>query len=187
MRHFQKIADIDPVPLLHAVMRQPELWNQNRTRTYHEQSAHRAIDDILLRYNEFEEGQDFVDRVCANIRCVNMPAFGILSQAQPIVFGLMARVSGEHLGRVFISRIKPGSSIPPHSDRIPPAEEAFPDRIVPAVYYKRYQIALKASPGIVFQAGAESVFMAPGEIWWFDNCVEHTVINWSDPLELVLH
>lgn len=188
MRYFQKIADVDPMPLLHALARNPTLWNGNRTRTMHPQSAHRVVDDILLRYNRYEEGDDFVKVVCADLTAINMPAFAHLSQAQSIVFSLMARVYGEHLGRVFISRMAPGVSIPPHTDRIPPAEEAFPDRVPPAVYYSRYQIALQAQPGIIFRAGDESVYMAPGEVWWFDNCVEHEVINNSadDRISMVI-
>lgn len=188
MRHFEKIATIDPMPLLHGVMRNPGLWNSNKTRTSHPQSAHRVVDDILLRYNDFREGDDFVEKVCSDLACINMPAFSLLPQAQSIVFGLMARVNGEHLGRVFISRMAPGVSIPPHTDRIPPAEIAFPDRMPPAVYYKRYQVALKAAPGVVFRAMDEQVFMAPGEVWWFDNCVEHEVINNSadDRISMVI-
>jgi hypothetical protein len=71
----------------------------------------------------------------------------------------------------------PGISIPWHTDRIPPAEKAFPNRIPPAVYFKRYQIALKALPGVIFRAGEEQIFMAPGEIYWFDNTIEHEVVN----------
>jgi hypothetical protein len=191
MRHFQQIAGgVDVLPLLHAIALQPHLWNADRTRTWHPQSAHRVVDDILLRYNEFnpERGDDFVERVCSEIACVNMPAFAALPQAQPIVFALMARVCGEHLGRVFISRMAPGICIPPHTDRIAPAEEAFPGKVPPAVYFARYQIPLKAQPGVVFRAGDESVFMEPGTVWWFDNCVEHEVQNHSqdDRISLVL-
>ena len=155
MRNFQLIATgVDPLPLLHALALQPDLWNADRTRTWHPQSAHRVIDDILLRYNSFDpDTDDFVERVCADIAAVNMPGFAALPQAVPIVFGLMARVAGEHLGRVFISRMAPGVCIPPHTDRIAPAEEQFPDRIPPAVYYERYQIALQGMPGVVFRAG----------------------------------
>jgi hypothetical protein len=189
MRNFQFIANIDPLPLLHALAIQPRLWNSNTTRTHHAQSAHRVVDDILLRYNAFDpETDDFVERVCSEIPSVNMPGFAALPQAVPIIFGLMARVMGEHLGRVFISRMAPGICIPLHSDRIAPAEEAFPGKMPPAVYYERYQIALKASPGVVFRAGDEEVFMEPGTIWWFNNCVPHEVLNHSgdDRISLVV-
>lgn len=189
MRHFQKIADIDPVPLLHAVMRQPGLWNDPAsTRTRHPMSLHQNIDDIVLRYNEFGDGNDLLDKVSSSVACVNYPAFSALPQAQPIVFWLMARVAGEHLGRVFISRMGPGMTVPRHSDRIPPAEAAFPDRVPPAVYYERYQVALKSAPGVLFRAGGEEVHMAAGEVWWFNNCIEHEVVNNSreDRISLVV-
>lgn len=191
MRYFQQIAaNVDPLPLLHALALQPQLWNAYTTRTYHPQSAHRVVDDILLRYNDFDaaRGDDFVERVCSEIPVVNFPAFAALPQAVPIVFGLMARVMGEHLGRVFISRMAPGVCIPPHTDRIGPAEEAFPDKMPPAVYYDRYQCTLKSQPGVVFRTGDEQVFMEPGTIWWFNNCVEHEVLNHSqdDRISLVI-
>lgn len=189
MRNFEKIAEIDPLPLLHALMRRPHLWNQNTTRTYHPQSAHRVVDDILLRYNDFDrDADDFVERVCSEISVVNLPAFYQLPQAQPIIFGLMGRVYGEHLGRVFISRMAPGVCIPPHTDRIIDAEIAYPEKPIPALYYSRYQVALKAQPGVIFRAGDEQVFMAPGEVWWFDNCVEHEVLNHSqdDRISMVI-
>lgn len=188
MRFFQKIADIDPLPLLHSLALRPHLWNQNTVRTHHPQSAHRVVDDIVLRYNEFAPGDDFVEKVCSEVAVVNYPAFAELPQAAPIVFGLMARVMGEHLGRVFISRMAPGVTIPMHSDRIPPAEEAFPNKMPPATYYDRYQVALQAKSGVVFRAESESVFMAPGEVWWFDNTVQHEVLNHSadDRISLVV-
>jgi hypothetical protein len=189
MRNFQFIATIDPLPLLHAVTLRPDLWNSNTTRTHHAQSAHRVVDDILLRYNAFDPAtDDFVEAVCSEIPSVNMPAFAALPQAVPIVFGLMARVMGEHLGRAFISRMAPGVCIPPHTDRILEAERQFPDKVPPAVYFSRYQIALKASPGVVFRAEDEEVFMEPGTIWWFNNEVVHEVRNHSaeDRISLVV-
>lgn len=190
MRNFQLIATgVDPLPLLHALTLRPELWNNVTTRTHHAQSAHRVIDDILLRYNAFNPAEDdFVETVCSELPAVNHPAFALLPQAVPIVFGLMARVQGEHLGRVFISRMAPGMCIPPHSDRIAEAEALFPEKMPPAEYYERYQIALKASPGVVFRAGDEEVFMEPGTIWWFNNQVVHEVQNNSgdDRISLVV-
>lgn len=181
MHNFLRLAaGVDVAPLLLEIARQPDLWNAHTVRTFHEQSAHRVIDDIVLRYNRFDAGDDFVDAVCSRIEVENYPAFARLLQARLLVNMLMARVNGEHLGRVFISRMRPGVCIPPHTDRIAPAEEAFPDRIIPAIYYDRYHICLQSGPGVYFRSGAESVYMAPGEAWWFQNLEEHEVINNSD-------
>jgi len=190
MRNFLKIAEnIDVLPVLHEIAAQPELWNQYTVRTFHQQSAHRDLDDIVLRYNPFDpRTDDFVEAVCSRIDVVNYPAMARLPLARQLVMNLMARVQGEHLGRVFISRIRPGGGIPLHSDRIPPAEEAFPDRIPPAVYYDRYHLVLQDAPGTVFQCGGEQLYMPPGTAWWFNNQLDHLVVNNSaeDRIHLVV-
>jgi hypothetical protein len=179
VRYFERIAaGIDVEPLLHQLRTQPELWNAVPIRSQYGQ--HKDTDDILLRYNRFDPARDDPrDVVVSSIYCKNYPAWGALPLAMPIVFGLMARVQGVHLGRVFISRLPPEASIPPHSDRDPFTEQEFPERPVPAVYYERYQLTLQAHPGVVFVAGDERVYMEPGTIWWFDNQAEHTVENRS--------
>ena len=147
-RNFLRLHEgLDVVPLLIDLARQPDLWNAYRVRTFHEQSAHRLIDDVILRYNRFDDGDDFVDKVCSRIEVENYPPFARLLPARLICMFLMQRVGGEHLGRVFISRMAPGTAIPPHTDRIAPAEEAFPDRIPPAIYYDHYYVCLQSAPG----------------------------------------
>lgn len=188
MRNFLKVAEsIDVWPALHEIETRPHLWNRYRVRTFHEQSAHRSLDDIILRYNRFDEGDDFVDKVCSRIEVENYPPLAMLPMAHGLVQALMARVQGEHLGRVFISRIRPGIGIPLHSDRIAPAEEAFPSRIIPAVYYDRYHIVLQSQPGVEFRCGDEALYMAPGNAYWFNNQIEHSVANNSaeDRIHLV--
>lgn len=189
MRNFQCLAKgLDTRLLLHELACQPELWNQFTVRTAHPMSAHRVVDDILLRYSRFSTGDDFVEKVCSTLAVATYPAWFKLPSAHPFIFGLMAQVRGVHLGRVMISRVPPGVCIPPHSDRITPAEEAFPDRIPPALYYERYHLCLQAEPGVVFNCGGESAYLAPGEVWWFDNQKEHEVINNSanDRLHLIM-
>lgn len=189
MKNFLKMADgIDVYPLLYAIHRQPHLWNQHSTRTAHQDSVHRGVDDITLRYNKFNRGEDFVEKVCSEIQCVNYPAFAQLPEAIPLVFALMSRVQGEHLGRVLIAKMHPGTIIPIHSDIIPQATKAFPNKIAPAVYYDRYHIVLKSHPGVVFKTGDEEVYMGTGEAWWFDNTKDHEVINNSvdDRIHLII-
>lgn len=189
MRNFQCIAKgLNVSGLLQELLTQPELWNQYTVRTAHPLSAHRVVDDIILRYNTFNKGEDFVERVCAETAVVTYPAWYKLPSAYPFIFGLMTQVRGLHLGRVMISRVPPGVCIPLHSDRISPAEEQFPQRTPSALYYERYHLCLQAEPGILFNCGDECAFMAPGEVWWFDNQKEHEVINNSanDRLHLIM-
>lgn len=191
MRNFVKIAEgQDTVPLILSLTNQPELWNQYKVRTTKEGplSVHKSVDDIVLRYAPYTMGEDFMDKICSQIACVDYPAWHKLPLAQDFIFGLMARVRGVHLGRVMISRVPPGGSIPEHSDRIGPAEEAFPDRIPPALYYERYHLVIQSGPGTLFKCGDEETQMRQGEVWWFDNQVIHSVVNNSalDRLHLVM-
>jgi hypothetical protein len=164
MRNFNLVTQsVDVAPLLNAVMRQPELWDQNTLRTVHPSSPHTQVSDIWLRFNEVTANSaDVVD----DYESVNYPAMFALPQARPIIYSLMALVEGERLGRVLITRLPPGGEIPLHADGGSPAE-----------YYDRYQIPLQVAPGVEFHAGDEAVFMSPGEIWWFNNSKEHKVVN----------
>lgn len=181
MRNFLLMAtNVDVGPLVYAITQQPELWNQFGVRTFHTKSVHRIVDDIILRYNKFDKGDDFVEKVCSELAVENYPAMQKLPQARPLIFTLMTRVEGEHLGRVLIARMPPGTHIPSHTDIIPQASEAFPNKIPPAIYYDRYHLVLKSKAGAIIRAGDEQVHMAQGELWWFDNTKEHEVINNSD-------
>lgn len=173
MRHFTKIGDIDAGPLVLALARRPDLWNQNDLRTKHPGTAHAQADDIWLWFNPTDEPQYVVD----DRQTVPYPAWSELPQARPIVFDLLRRVEGVQLGRVIISRLAPGAVITPHIDGG-----------APATFYTRFQIALQSLPGCVFRAADETVNFRTGEVWMFDNTQEHEVINNSadDRLALIV-
>jgi hypothetical protein len=176
MRNFQCLAaNVDTIPLLNAIMRQPDLWNQNTLRTDHPNTAHAAVDDIWLRFNKIEE--DVPEKVVDDIECINYPAWWRLPQAQALVFDLMRRVGGERLGRVLATRLAPGCKITPHIDGG-----------APAWYYERFHIVLNSAPGCLFRSGDEMVSMQTGQVWWFDNTKEHEVINNSadDRIHLIV-
>lgn len=179
MKNFLKMAEgIDVGPLLYAIMRKPDLWNQFSIRkTFNMHSVHKIADDILLRYNRYEKNEDLSEKACIDLEAVDYPAFAQLPEARPLIFSLMARVQGERLGRALIAKLRPGISIGPHTDIIPQVSEESKKMIPPAVYYDRYHIVLKSSAGNIFRCGDEKVHMATGEVWWFDNTKEHEVIN----------
>jgi Aspartyl/Asparaginyl beta-hydroxylase len=94
-----------------------------------------------------------------------------------MVFGLMGKVEGERLGRVMINRLRPGGRVYPHADT--PAH---------ADYWDRYHVVLQSGPGCLFRCGDETVQMATGECWWFQNALEHEVTNNSadDRIHLII-
>lgn len=174
MRHFQKIAEgVDVFPVVHALQRQPDLWNQNPIRTTHPGTAHSQADDILVWFNDTSDPEVVVN----DREVIAYPAWERLPQLRPVIFNLMRHVEGVRLGRVIITRLAPGREITPHVDGGAPAD-----------WFERYQIALQSLPGCVFRAGDEQVQMKTGEAWWFDNQQEHSVVNNSadDRLALIV-
>ncbi len=175
MRNLTKIFEqMDVVPLLNALAAKPYLWNQNRLRTTFPGSPHAAVDDIWLFFNEVPDDEA---AVIDDISVRPYPAWQELPQVRHLVFDLMRRVEAVQLGRVLITRLPPGKTIPEHADQGAPAE-----------YYERYQIALQSLPGCVFRVGDEAVTFRMGECWHFDNSVPHEVTNNSadDRLALVV-
>lgn len=176
MRNFLKVADgIDVMPLLVALKSNPQLWDQNTLRTCHAETAHSEVSDIWLRFNEIHD--ESVTDVADDHESINYPAFWALPQARTLIFGLMARVEGERLGRCLITKLPPSGRIHPHEDGGSHA-----------AYYERFHIVLQSLPGNVFRCGDESVGMRQGEVWWFDNAIEHEVINNSadDRIHLII-
>lgn len=166
MRNFLRIATgVNVTPLLLALARRPELWNQNTLRTTHPQSPHTQVDDIWLRFNELPPAGEEA-RVMDEHESVNYPAMEVLPEARQLVMQLFAAVAGERLGRALITRLPPGGHIAPHVDGGSHAE-----------YYERHHLVLQSNPESLFRAGDEAVAMVAGEVWWFDNSQEHEVMN----------
>lgn len=169
MKYFYQVAEgVDVAPILHCIAVRPELWNQETVRTAHAGSAHKAVDDILLRFNDLEAYKSSGDAasIMDGLETINFPPMFRLPQVRPVIFDLMRKVEGERLGRVIITRLLRGSQITKHID-----QGAY------AAYYSRYHLMLQNSPGSVFMCGDETCYMAPGTVWWFDTSVEHGVVN----------
>ncbi len=161
MRGFLKIAEnVDMMPVQHALAINDYLWNQNTLRTFHEYTAHGEADDIWLMFN------DTSGEVVNDIQTIPYPAWDVLKPLRAMVLDLMRRVDGVQLGRVIVTRLKPGACITPHVDSGAPVE-----------FYARYQIAIQSLPGAVFRIEDEAVQFKTGEVWMIDNSREHSVVN----------
>lgn len=156
MKNFLQIAaGLDVMPLLLAAQRQPELWNEYNVRR-------EEGDDILLRYNEFNEGDNWDEKVAGSIEVENYPAWALLPQARPMILGTFGRVEGLRLGRVFLLRVNSEDEIAPSGPT--DVESKTP----PHLYYKRYLVSLSANKDSEVQCGGEIVNMIPGSLWWVD-------------------
>lgn len=172
MKNFRKITQgIDTMKLLLAIQRRPELWKEDTYLRDYPQGPFGEVESIMLRFpvksvvETEKELQDHLSRYDQHEN-VDQPAYKVLTEARPMVMNLMAYVGGERLGRVMINKIAPGGRVFPHADTP-----------VHANYWDRFHIVLESSPGVVFRCGEEQVYMAPGEIWWFQNAIEHAVTN----------
>lgn len=158
MRYFYRLTPgIAVLPMMAAVARQPDLWNQDNCRREFEHTPHLATSDILLRFGS-KDGD--------GLEAVDTPAMAKLPVKTEIL-NVMRLVGGSRLGRVIITKLDSGKKILPHRD----TEGNY------AKYYTRYHLVLQGLPGSLFSCGDETVNMQTGELWWFDAAAEHSVQN----------
>lgn len=169
LQWFHRILENLPVDhLVSTLLMHPHLWDQNKLRTTHPNTPHSQINDIWLRFNKLPEpGQEA--RVMDEHESIDYPAYEEMPVFRRTVMNIFAYVGGDRLGRVLITKLKPGCSIAPHADSGSHAE-----------YYERFHLCLQSGPGSRFRCGDDWVDMKPGELWWVQNSVNHEVNNGSD-------
>lgn len=163
MQHFLQVGSIDPVSTLAALAAKPDLWNEHPLRTQHPGTAHGEADDIWLLFNRVPADPA---EVAGDTEVHPYRGWYELPSLRLAALELMRRVEGVQLGRVIVTRLRPGARILPHADQGAPAS-----------FYNRYQIALQSLPGCDFRIGGEHVTFQSGSVWWIDNRTEHEVIN----------
>lgn len=163
-------------PLMVQIQRQPGLWKEDTYLRDYPQGPFHDVETIFLRFppasvTELERSQK------DQHECVWMDGMLHLPAARPLIFGLMGTVEGERIGRVMLNKIRPGGMIYPHADTP-----------VHANYWDRFHYVVQSAPGCNFRVGTETVYMQTGECWWFQNSVEHEVINNSgeDRIHLIV-
>lgn len=165
MINFQIIGTADVLPVLHQLQRQPQLWKADTYLRDYPQGPFGDTETVFLRFppasvTELERGEK------DQHECVWMDGAVHLPAARKLIFDLMNRTEGERVGRVMINKLRCGGRVYPHADTP-----------VHANYWDRYHIVLQSSPGCDFRCGEERVYMAPAQVWWFQNAIEHEVVN----------
>jgi hypothetical protein len=168
MRHFEKLAEYDVDAVERQLDENPGLWNVHSQRT--ENDVFFGTSDIWVRFrdpSELIEPKSFSELHFP----VWYPAWDRLPALRPIVFDLMATVEATHLGGILITRIPPHGRIKTHHDRGGWHAE---------FYTRKVYVPLKANPQCVNICEDERVVMDRGEAWWFNNLVDHSVVNDGD-------
>jgi hypothetical protein len=171
LTHFELIADRVPVDgVLVELEANPQLWNQHSARKTAPGTPHAQMSDIWVRYAPWPFGPGILEDPHVPVW---YPAWEKLPSLRPLVFDLMARVQGEMLGGVLITKIPPGCVIDPHADAGWHVE-----------YYEKFYLSLQSEPGAKFGCSHrqvnEELEPKPGEVWLFDNRKMHWVDNQSD-------
>jgi hypothetical protein len=170
VKNFLRLAQgVDVMPALMRVTREQHLWHADTYLRDYPQGPFGEVDSIICRFppRTVKETQEQVEELLKDSRydpheCVDLPIYGEVPEVRDLVFTLLARVRGTRLGRVMLNRIQPGGHIFRHADT--------PEH---ANYWQRHHVVLQSAPGVVFHAGDEQVYMAPGEVWWFNNGKAH--------------
>ena len=192
MRNFLQIASgVNVTPLMLAIARRPDLWTEDTFLRHYPQGPFGMVDSIMLRFPEKlvldKDDADAEAKVALykqNLlpghdqhESVDYPPYAKLPEARELVMNVFAAVRGERLGRVMINRIAPGGAIYPH-----------PDAPEHCAYYSRFHVVLQSAEGVRFRAGSEWANWPTGAVFWFNNALEHEVINDSpvDRIHLVM-
>jgi hypothetical protein len=165
MKNFKPLYNIGD-SLLSSIINEleehPELWDAYPVRTTLKYGPFADSSDIVLQYQDLEKPFDHYETI-------SYPPLLQLPSVQTAIWGLMSVVRGTRLGRSCITRLKPGQQVLAHCD-----SKLFSD------YYDRFHISLKDNGRCPFVCGSESYSPEPGTCFWFDNKIEHSVLNSGD-------
>lgn len=170
MKHFHPIASgIDTRQIMAQLDQHPELWNAQRDRQSYDNSPHRHVSDVWVRYNDIAKGD--LKSLSDEHVPIWYPAWGVLTALEPVVRGLMNSECGDMIGGVLITKLPPGDTIYPHRDAGWHVD-----------YYSKFYLTLQADAGAVFccqgnDGEFEVLHNRTGEIWYMDNRKTHWVKN----------
>jgi len=167
MRFVQIAGNVDVVPVLLELGRNPDLWDRNPERRLYPGTPHAAMTDITVRYMPEDELTMEARRL--EHRNVFWPAWHALPALRPIVFALLHRVAAVELGSILITKLPPGEMIQPHSDA---------GSWAPEFYNCKAHITLAGSA--LVRCHDEVCKFDVGTIWTFDNLLTHSIENMGD-------
>lgn len=154
---------------------EPELWRENTWRQDYVVQLERPIspqqdtEAVMFRWapkNTIESVRDSLDvQVHPNLNQIN--------ELHDLLLNCLDAIGAEECGRVFVAKLKPGGKVIPHSDYGMYAD-----------HFERFHLVLSSDPGNEFfvqdtKGNQESVYMKPGEFYWFNHKEVHWATNGS--------
>lgn len=185
---FKLIAEgLDVQPLLTKLAEHPELWKEHTERQSYPSSAHKDTETIYLRWARDKS----LAGAWYDLTSEDMPAAATLCPAaSDLVRVCLDHIFGKgwdmlgienklypNVGRVILTKLKPGGVIAEHVDEGP-----YADR------YDRFHVALQGHPGDLLIVDGGSTWMEPGQLWWFNHKRPHMVEHHGekDRIHLIL-
>lgn len=170
MRFVQLASGVDVVPVMLELNRAAHLWDRNPERRLYAGTPHAAMTDITVRYMpETQLVAGGLEARRQEHRNVFWRAWHELPSLRPMVFALMHRVAAVELGSILITKLPAGAEILPHSDA---------GSWAPEYYNCKCHITLAGS-AVTWCDGEES-HQRVGDIWTFDNLLNHAITNTGD-------
>lgn len=174
MKYFELIDTFDVSALAEQVSQCQDLWDAHNNRTGHD--IFKGTSDIWVRYRNPKELHFPADFAAPHF-AVFYPAWYRLPALKPIVHSLMCREHALHLGGIMITKIPPNGRVKPHHDRGGWHAEFYKRKIYVPILTNSY---------VVNRCEDEIVVMETGEAWYFNNLVEHEVVNTGDTDRITL-
>lgn len=175
MSDIFKVCDVDVTGVNLGLSRHPELWDQFSLRKDC-LDPHKAMHDIWVRYNDIQLFKGDLASWNGPHFPIWYPAWHLIPELRPIVMGLFQRYSGTHLGGILITKIPAGKRIEAHTDSSWHAK----------FYTTKLYVVLQGNDRCVNRVLTERVAMKTGEVWYFNNNVDHDVINDGDTDRITL-
>ena len=156
MNNFQHIGTFDYKIVLNEVVANP-IWNWLNLRQY---AGHGK--DIVLRYQSVETNLHPMD-LYSVLECVDFFSQSMFPKTMQLI---KETFPDEEIGRIVIANLAPGEEVKPHRD-----EGLYSDTT------DRYHFVVTTNPDVVSTSGDEQLHMSRGDIYWFNNHIEHSVKN----------
>jgi hypothetical protein len=173
IRHLASGYDV--APLAAQLAAHPEAWSRHTMRTDAYRTPHKAVDDIWVRYNAWENFAGDVQAFNAEHESSWYPVIADLPAAWSLARKVLRDVGGGRLGGVLITRIPPGGRVNPHVDTG-----------WHAGYYEKFAVQIASNESQAFCFEDAELRPLPGDLYTFDNSRLHWVTNDSDTPRITL-